>query len=465
MVDWYCLKFSCVDIVRMGARSMPSRKIYDLKKDSIPKVFLHYSMLSIAGLSAMSINIMLDGIFIGRFVGSMGLASINLVLPLFPILLAIGMCFGYGGAALVGIEFGRDDKKGANRVFNQGFMGVVIVSLLVTLLLQIFSEPIVTALGATPLLRDNVSIYFRTFSAFSMFFCLTLFFEPMVRNDGAPRRVMFSLILGAGTNACLNTLFIVILGMGLFGASLATGIAQVVSCFYLSYYFYKKRGKLFFAKTSFAFSQVAAIFKTGCPALATQVCQAFFIIVYNWVILEHLGELGIAAIGIILYMNELVMLCNYGFGEALQPLASFNLGAAQHDRMRKTFFTAATAAVGVAAFLTACILLFPGIFVGLFTTEPELTSLTIKGIRLYYAALVLQSFNMIVIYYLEAVRKPLISTLLALLRNIGCFLLTIQILPRFLGELGVWLAVPAADVISLLFVLVVIFKNKFYFKN
>ena len=449
--------------MRMDVKRVTKNRTYDLKKDSIPRVFLHYSLLSIAGLSAMSINIMLDGIFIGRFVGGMGLAAINLVLPLFPILLAIGMCFGYGGAALVGIEFGKGDYKEANHVFNQSFLGVAGVALLVTLLFQVFADPIVSLLGATPLLRADVTVYFRTFSAFSASFCLTLFFEPMVRNDGAPRRVMWSLIMGALTNACLNSIFIIVLGWGLFGASLATGIATLVSCIYLSYYFIKKRGKLYFQKTTFVLEKFGQIFRTGCPALATQVCQAIFIIVYNWVMIAYLGELGVAALGIILYMNELVMLCNYGFGEALQPLASYNLGAASYGRMRKTFKTAATAALAVSALLTAFILIAPGIFVSFFTTETELTALAIKGSRLYYAALVFQSFNMIVIYYLGAVRKPLASTALALVRNIGCFLLTVLLLPRFLGELGVWLAIPAADLLAFLFVLVVIFKNKFYF--
>jgi len=449
----------------MLKENLQHKKEYDLRTDPVPKLFLHYSLLSIAGLSAMSINIMLDGIFIGRFVGSMGLAAINLVLPVFPILLAIGMCFGYGAAALAGISFGRGDNKEANEIFNQAFWGVLIVSVLATVLMETFAEPIVTALGATALLRDGVSIYFRTFTFFAGFFCLTLFFEPMVRNDGSPRKVMLSLILGACTNACLDALFIVGLGMGLFGAALATGLAQVASCAYLLSHYGAGHGKLRFARVSLSFSRIITVFRTGCPALATQICQALFIIIYNHAVLQYMGELGVAAVGVILYMNELVMLCNYGFGEALQPIASFNLGAAAHDRMRKTFYTAAGAALAVAGFLTIFIQWIPGFFVGFFTREAELTALAVEGMRIYYGALLVQSFNMVVIYYLGAVRRPLESTVLALIRNLGSFLAAIAILPGLLGKLGVWLAIPAAELLSFLFVCGVIFFNRFYFKG
>lgn len=438
-------------------------KKYDLEKGNIRKLFAHYAVLSVVGLGAMAINILLDGIFVGYGVGPTGLASVNLVLPLFPVLLALGMLFGAGAGTLIAIEMGKHNSEEGNKIFNNALAWSVGIGVLITLIIQIFSYEIVSALGSTPGLREGVTIYLKTFSIFSVFYIVILFLEPVIRNDKAPKLVMISLVAGSLTNACLNYLFIFVFDWGLFGASLATGLSQVVSFFILFSHFFFKKGEIRIKKVKSDINHMVQVVKIGTPLFMTQICIAIFIIIYNWVIITQIGEGGIAVIGIILYLNEIVMLTNYGFGEALQPIASFNYGAKQYDRMRQVFKIALKASLVFTFIIMILFMLVPQVFISMFTNDSNLIKETIPALRMYYSGLLFSAVNMVVIAYFQAVACPREATLITFLRNIGLFGLMIFVLPKLIGVPGIWLAYAAGDLLTLLITFFILYRRKFYF--
>ncbi|MCG8484372.1 MAG: MATE family efflux transporter [Clostridia bacterium] len=423
---------------------------YDLKKDSVNKLFAKYAFMSIMGLTVMSLHVILDGIFIGRGVGSMGLAAVNIAGVIYPILTALGLCFGFGAATMISIKFGENKVEEANSIFNQTIIFSTIFSLVFSVLCITFLTPLSYLFGSNKALLPGVKVYLGTFMVFTVFYVVMLILDPIVRNDGNPKTPMYACIMSAVVNSILNYLFIFVFQWGLFGAALATGLAQVVSLIYLMFHFFKKKGKLRFQKTKVERDIVIQVFKTGSPLLASQGCLAIFMIIYNWVVIRHIGEMGVASLGIILYVQEMIAMVLYGIGEALQPIASYNLGAKQYDRVKQVFKTSIISGVVISAVFLVITLFASENIVSWFNKEAELIALTSYAMKLFFSAVVFYGINMVIIAYFQAIDRPTESTILSLLQGIILCVALLFILPYFIGENGIWLSFPIGNMLTFL---------------
>ncbi|MCG8482830.1 MAG: MATE family efflux transporter [Clostridia bacterium] len=423
-------------------------KKYDLTNDSVVKIFIHYFIMSAAGLMVLSIHIILDGIFIGHGIGSDGLAAINIAGVVFPFLNAISFTIGFGAAAAVSVKFGEGESQKANNIFNQAFMLSIIVSLVYTVLSIIFIDQLVYLLGSNEQLFQGSKDYLFVFSLFSIFYIITIVFENAVRNDGEPKKAMISLILGAVTNTVLNYVFIFIFSWGLKGAALATGIGQIVSCVYLTSHFLFQKGQLYFQRTGFFKQDIIRIVRNGVPNGLSQLSVTLVIITGNWIVIDMLGELGVAAFGILIYINEFVILGFAGVAGALQPLVSFNFGAKKKERIQKIVQLAfyATLLIGITVIIVS--IKEADIIIRLFNNEEELVSLTSHAMKLFFLGIVFTGLNMLYSAYFQAVEKAKESAIIQVLRGFVFIFIALFTLPKIYDVDGLWISPSIAEVLT-----------------
>ncbi len=433
---------------------------YDLKNDTIGKLFSHYFFMSTAGLMVLSVHIILDGIFIGHGIGSNGLAAINIAGVVFPFLNAVAFTIGFGAAAAISVEFGESRSEKANAIFNQAFVLSVIISIIYTILSVLFIDKIVFLLGSNKVLFQGVKDYLLIFSLFSFFYVSVIIFESSVRNDGQPLKSMISLILGAVTNAVLDYVFIFIFHWGLKGAAFATGIAQMVSFVYLIFHFLMHKGQLFFCIYKLDKEDIKRILKNGLPNFISQISITLVIIAGNWIVINMIGEIGVAAFSILLYVNEFMILGFAGIAEALQPLVSFNYGAKQYDRVK----TVVRLSIYVSLIIGLVMLLFsvlrPDMIIKLFNDEKNLIDLASHAMRLFFLGILFTGINMIYAAYFQAVEKSKSSIIIQMLRGFVFVALALLILPELMGQNGLWISVPVAEFLTFIVTILLVKSNK-----
>lgn len=434
-------------------------KKYDLINDSVVKIFIKYLIMSATGLMVLSVHIILDGIFIGRGIGSDGLAAINIAGVVFPFLNATSFTIGFGAAAAVSVKFGEGDIQKANDLFNQAFKLSIIVSLIYTILCIILIDSIVYLLGANEQLFQMAKDYLLVFSLFFIFYVVTIVFEGAVRNDGEPKKAMMSLILGAVTNGILDYIFIFIFSWGLKGAAFATGIGQVVSLVYLSFHFLGKKGQLYFKKTPFIKKDIMRILRNGAPHCLSQFSVTLIIITGNWIVIDMMGKLGVAAFGILLYINEFVILGFAGVADALQPLVSYNFGAKKKKRVQQFMHLSfyATLIIGISVIIVS--LLGAERIIQLFNSEAELVALTSQAMKLFFLGVIFTGMNMLCSAYFQAVERAKVSAIIQVLRGFVFIFIALFTLPKIYGADGLWLSPSVAETLTL-FVSVILVKNR-----
>ncbi len=433
---------------------------YDLKNDTVGKLFFHYFFMSTAGLMVLSVHIILDGIFIGNGIGSNGLAAINIAGVVFPFLNAVAFTIGFGAAAAISIEFGEKRKEKANAIFNQAFILSIIISLVYTIFSVLFIDRIVYMLGSNEALFQGVKDYLLVFSLFSFFYVSVIIFESAVRNDGEPVKSMISLIIGAVTNAVLDYVFIFIFHWGLKGAAFATGIAQIISFTYLIFHFVSHKGQLFFHIQKLNIVDIKRILKNGFPNFISQISITLIIIAGNWIVIHMIGEIGVAAFSILLYVNEFMILGFAGIAEALQPLVSYNYGSKEYGRVKTIVRLSINISLAIGLVMLFFSVVKPEIIIKLFNEEENLINLASHAMRLFFTGILFTGVNMILAAYFQAIEKPKISNIIQLLRGFVFVALALLILPNAIGENGLWISVPISEFLTFLVTIFLVTKNK-----
>lgn len=423
----------------------------DLQNTPVPKLFLNYLIPTVTGMLVMSLHIVIDGIFVGRGVGSDGLAAVNIAVPLFSFFIATGLLIGLGGATVVAIKFGEGNDEEACSIFTQSIVLIVIAVLIVMFLCQINLEKLAYALGANDRILFQVEGYMKNLLYFGLVYGLADALSCFVRNDGAPLLSMICMVVGAVINCALDYVFIFIFNWGVEGAALATGIGNTISTIILLMHFILKRGKLKFIKTSFNFSEIKRVLKVGFPSFLTEISMAVIICAHNLVLISITGELGVSAYSIISYINTLIILIFLGIAQAVQPIISFNLGAGEYKRVQESFKLAVRTAVIVGICSLFIGLLWGENMVKMFIeNNTELIALATEGIKLYFINYLFMGFNIVVATYFQAIEKPKFSNIVTVCRGLLFVVAALLILPKLLNVNGVWLAVPTAELLTTL---------------
>ena len=401
-----------------------------------------------------------DGIFIGQFVSSAGLAAITLLIPFFTLIFAIALMFSIGGAVRAGSYLGQSNIKAASAVFSKCLISILVVSLLFMSFSLILDRQILTLLGAPEELVTLVLPYFHIICVVLVLQVTSMVLYYFIRLDNRQKLGTFALVAGALINIALDALFIISLEMGLKGAAMATLAAQIVQMLILSTYFLSKKRRLRLLLRPGNWSEVVKVAYNGLSEFVNELSGGMVILLLNWLLIIHQGVSGLAAFAVINYLIFISLMIYYGIADALHLLISQNHGAAQAKRIRDFLITAMVIVLSLSLSIISVLLLYPEWLIQLFLQDDAVESqqLSAQFILLVWPLFVVNGLNVTLSVYLTAMQKPLQSMLVALTRGLilpaALLLLFVALLPdkQFL------IALPLAEWLTFIFALVLCWK-------
>ena len=420
-------------------------------KKNIRKLFLKYTIPGVIGMIVTSLYIVVDGIFIGQAVGTDGLAAVSIVSPLTALSFAINIMIATGSSTMVAIKMGQGKYNEASKIFSFFVLMLVLGAGGIGVFVLGFSDKVAIFLGATELLKSMVIEYMKIIMYFNVFFMGTYFLEIFVRTNGRPNFSMSALIIGGILNIILDYFFVVKFGYGLKGAALATGISQTISTLILISDFFRKDSKLKFRKPNFSIKLLLKGMANGSSEFVSELSLGFITFMFNLVIMREIGKMGVSAFSIINYANTVVFAILLGISQGIQPIISYSLGANDNVTIKGIFKLAikSVLAIGIVSFLFMFI--FSEEIISIFSKDLELLAFTIKAAKIYCFAYFLNGINMVISAYFTAIENAKLSAFISALRGIIFVLLGITIFPFIFGIDGIWLTIPIAEVLTVIF--------------
>lgn len=421
----------------------------NLTEDSIVKIFIHYAVPSVLGMLAMSTAQVVDGIFIGRFVGPEGLAAINLAWPLIMVFSGISVMIGVGGSTLANIRLGAGEKKAADNFYTVTMILLVIFGLAVLFGGLGLLRFIPAILGADQSIELLVQNYLRIILFFSPFFMLTYTQDIFIRGDGHPVFPVTVMLSGSVTNIILDYLFVGRLGLGIEGAAWATGCSQLLP-FILMQLFLMSRTNWKFRRPHFHGGDIFRMMYNGASEFIDETSIGISVYIFNLVLMHRIGANGVAAYSIAAYVGEIFGIIFYGVAQAIHAGVSVNRGAGLMKRVKgfRNLAFGTNLVLGVIAFVL--LQLFRHQAAAVFVKDTSVINLA-SEITFYYSfALLLMGINIAAAMFFTAIDKPAQSIGIALSRSLVMLLLGLFLLPLLFGNTGIWLTFVFAETITLI---------------
>ena len=426
---------------------------------SVASAFWRFAIPSIVAMLVSGLYQVIDGFFVGHFIGADGLASINMAIPLLGLIMGFGLLVGMGGGSLLSKYRGENNQPAIQATLVTALCLVVLMGLLATAVFITFGQSLLKVQGATGIIMEMSWSYVQTMSFGALISIGASAMPILVRNDNSPNLATVFIVAGALTNIVLDYLFLGQLGMGLKGAAIATLIAQLATCILCLHYFMSASANTRLTIKRFDTTIATRTVQLGSSNLVMFIYFSFVMAFHNIQFIAYGDTTQLAAFAIVGYIAS----CYYFFAEGLvsglQPPVSYYLGAKQYKRITETVKLAFTVTVGSGIALVILLNLFPGLFVSIFTTGNEaLLEAGKHGIRLHLIALFLDGFLFMAAVYFVAVGKSG-QALFVSLGNMFVQLPFLFILPKYMGINGVWLAVPLSNIAFALIVLPMLLVN------
>ena len=308
-----------------------------LQKNVTLTSLIKYTFPTVVMMMFFSLYTIVDGMFISKFVGANALSATNIVYPVINIIIGIGVMFATGGSAIVAKTMGENKNEDAKEDFTIITISAIVVGIVVAVICIIFMKDIIYALGSTESLYYNCEEYLFFMVIFTPFIVLKLYFDYFLVTAGVPNLGLLSSVAGGILNIVLDYVFIAEFNMGVRGAALATCIGYVVPSLVGIIYFFNKKNPLHFVKPKFNYKVILRSCSNGISEMVTQISSALTTFLFNIVMIKFLGEDGVAAITIILYIQMLLNAAYIGFTTGVQPRISYNYGRQDEEQVEKLF--------------------------------------------------------------------------------------------------------------------------------
>ncbi len=428
-------------------------KTSELREKKIGTLLWNFSLPAIVGMLINSLYNVVDRIFVGRGIGSVGIAATTVAFPIMIVLMAVSILIGVGATALISIRLGERKQEEAEMIAGNAMALLVILPAAVAAIFLIFAEPILVLFGASPEVLPYAKDFVQIIMLGSAFGSLSLGMNNFIRAEGNPKIAMYTQILGGVMNVLLNYLFIFVFSWGMKGSALATITAQLISALWVLGYFFtgKSLVKIRLKNLKPRMHVFAGIVSIGFAPFAIQIAASIQQMILNKTLTTYGGDMALSAIGIIMSLATLFFMPVIGVSQGAQPIIGFNYGARQFDRVKEALKTAviASACIALAAWLVLHI--WPTQLVGLFSDgDVALTRMTVHALLIYFMLMPLAAVQIICSNYFQAVNKAVLSAVLSLSRQVLMFIPLLLILPHFWGVEGVWRTAPIADVLSVI---------------
>ncbi|GLI07574.1 multidrug efflux MATE transporter FepA [Paenibacillus tyrfis] len=430
---------------------LENSKLTALESDSVSKVFVRYLVPSVVGMFMMSINVVIDGIFVGQRLGEVALAGVNVAFPVFSIYFAISLWVGIGGAALYSRSLGAKNAEQARSIFTHSLTLIFSLTLLLAGIAYLFREKLAVFLGANNETMPYAMEFMTVLLSFGFVVTVQNAFSIFVRNDANPNLAMISLLVTAVCNIGLNYVLLFVLDFGVAGSAWALIGASAIGACVLFTHFLRKDSTLRFVKLRLSWKLAKSTFTIGFPSFVAELGIAVFTAGYNMAMVRWAGTLGVSAFSILNYVHSVVLMLFIGMGSGIQPLISYYRGAKQHARERETVRIAVktSISIGLGVFLIG-LLTADGIvsLFGSFTREVQ--ELAASGIRLFFIGYLFMGVNFVMMTYFQSTDQVKMATWITIAREMLIMVALLFTLPHVMGTTGIWLAIPLSELIVVL---------------
>lgn len=437
------------------------RDAIDLGSVKVSKLFRSYLVPTLLGMLSMAAVSAIDGVFVGHGIGSDGIATVNICVTLLMLFTGVGLMAGAGASVVASIHLSEGNVKAARINVTQGLLFGTLVALIPTILFMTFPESAARVLGSSEHLLPMVVEYLLWFAPQLVFqvWCSVCLF--VIRLDGSPRYAMLCNVVAALLTTVCGYLFIFVLDWGVMGAALASTVALFVGgamgLVYLL--FFAKQLRLYrlkWSRTSLHLTLRNIVYQTkvGSSALLTEATMAMLLFVGNRVFMTYLGDAGVGAFGLACYYTPFVYMVGNAIAQSAQPIISYNFGLGDMERVRATERLALSTAVVCGLVVMALFIILPELLVSLFIpVGSKAGQIAIAGLPYFAFAFVFFILNLTVIGYYQSLERVREATVLALLRGFILLVPSFILMPRLLGERGIWLALGISELLTLLVIL------------
>ena len=429
---------------------MAVRNSKELGEKPIGKLLIQQAVPASVGILVMSLNILVDTIFVGNWIGPIAIAAINVVLPVSFFIAALGMAIGIGGSSIISRALGADNNSKALKTFGNQITLTILLSIGLVIPGLIFVDSLIPAFGGKGEIFDPAKIYYIIVLCGVPFLALAMMGNNVIRAEGKPRFAMIAMIIPSVANLILDYILINRLDMGMQGAALATTASYVFCLGYIIWFFLSKNSELKISGAHFRLDLpiLKEMSSLGAVTLARQAVVSITYLLMNNILFDLGGADSVTVYAIIARMLMFALFPVLGVTQGFLPIAGFNYGAQKYSRVRKSINTAIlySSVMGLLIFLG--IMFFAPDIVRIFTGEAAIIEQTPSAMRWVFAAIPIVTIQLIGAAYFQAIGKAIPAFLLTLSRQGFIFIPLVLILPRFYGEIGVWISFPIADLLS-----------------
>jgi putative MATE family efflux protein len=439
-----------------------------LDDDRIGQLLLKLALPAFMGMFVMTLYNVVDTIFIGHYVGPLGIAGLSIVFPVQMLAMGIGLMMGMGGASLISRLIGAGNNLRAEHALGNAITSTVVLSILVMIVGLSNPDLWLRLMGASetvlPYARDYMTIILmgNVFRAFAMSQ------NALIRAEGNARVPMTGMIMGAGLNIALDAIFIIPLGMGVKGAATATVIAQIITSIYFVRYYLSGKSflRVHLQNMIIKWDILKAILAIGIASFARTTAQSLAVVFVNRTLVAYGGDLAISSYGLIHRVMMFAMMPGIVIGQGMQPILGFNYGAKRYDRALQVIRIAVIASTVYCSIAFFVLHFYPELFIRIFTTDSELIVLAAHAAKHIFFAVYLIGFIMVGSIIFQAIGKAPQAFVTAIGRPALFLLPLVLTLPHYWQLDGVWLAFPITDALTFILVLILLIPQiKMFRKN
>lgn len=438
-----------------------------LGTEPVGKLLWQYASPAIVAMVASSLYNMVDSIFIGQGVGPMAISGLAITFPFMNLSGAIGACIGVGASTYLSVKLGQKDYSKALKILGTSTLLKIITGILFGALCLIFLDPILRFFGAT----DNTIPYARDYMQIillgNVFTHLYFGMNALLRAASKPRHAMYATIFTVVLNTLLDPLFIYTFGMGIRGAAVATVLSQTVAMCWQIWIFSNPKELLHYKRGIFKFDLgiIKNILAIGVSPLSMNACACIVVIFINTALVRHGGDLSVGAYGIANRIGFIFFMVVMGINQGMQPIAGYNYGAEQYDRMLRVLNYSMVAATCIMTVGWLVGELMPKACARLFTTDEQLIDIAARGIRINMILFPMIGSQAVITNFFQSIGMAKISIFLSLSRQMIYLLPLLVILPPLMGVDGVWWSLPISDALAFVTTWIIMIRYMRNFKR
>ena len=429
-----------------------------LRTEPLGKLLLKLALPTVAAQLINMLYNIVDRIYIGHIpeIGAAALTGVGVCMPLIMIVSAFAALVGYGGAPRASIFMGKKDRASAEKTLGNCFVLQILISVVLTAVLLIWNRDLLMAFGASENTIEYGVRYMNIYALGTVFVEITLGMNAFITAQGFAKTGMLSVLIGAVANIILDPVFIFGLDMDVQGAALATIISQALSCIWVVHFLCGKKTYLKIRKANLRLSPkiILPCLALGVATFIMQASESVISVCFNSSLQKYGGDVAVGAMTILTSVMQFAMLPLQGLGQGAQPIISYNYGAGDAGRVRGAFRLLLKVSLGYATLLWLLVMLLPGGFAAMFTSDAALLDYTRTALRIYMAAMFLMGIQMACQMTFNALGKATESIIVAVMRKFVLLIPLIYIMPRVIRgnqTMGVYLAEPIADTLAVTF--------------